>query len=351
MTQDEILNKINNSLSSLDRVATNNASMAKDARALATNAASLADKLDATNIPLVDGIAGIREALAAALAPSGSAPSTPTTPTPTVPATPSTPTTPSTPSTGGSTSTSTTGRLFKLNAAAKTVREAFGTDAQREYIFEDLFSMVDGGVKYLQPGGVPNTPQASIYLPRAVSNMWFHWRFLFSKGWSTVGTGKTMGDGGKLVSSAAAYKLAGYGWSKGDGRGTIEITNTSQYTHNTGIIARNSGDPYMPAVDANGPSVTREWDGVTAYDYFLHVVPKNTTTVSTWYHGPAGGQIDKHSVITGTMKIGIVPTINRVLLGINFNQFRNAGQEQYLILQDASVYDGDLAPNPHGLTL
>jgi hypothetical protein len=196
-------------------------------------------------------------------------------------------------------------------------------------------------LKYTQPAGVPNTPELWVTFPngQTLTNMWLRTKIRFGPGWT---------DTGVTPNSAAAYKLLGWGWATTDGRGSLEFTNTNQYVYCW--VVTNTGLTQVGQTEVDGPHTNTEWTDGNWYDYIIHYAQTSSTTVTaSWYLAKDGQTPVLQQTINGTMTTGTVPAVNRVLLGLNFNQQRTPTQAQALWYGQWEVVDGSTVADPYGL--
>lgn len=195
-------------------------------------------------------------------------------------------------------------------------------------------------MKYTQPGGSALTPELWPNLPSTLSTMWFRGKIRWSPGFTTTGT---------LGNSANAYKIFGWGWDTTDGRGSVELTNTTQYSLFWSIIAKSGGKSASSIL--NGPSITTEWTDGAWYDYIAYYNQSSATTIQqAWWLAKDGQTPVLSKGITGTAPAGLaLPKVNRVMVGINFNQNRAASQNQAVWWGSWEVIDGSKYPDPYHL--
>lgn len=196
-------------------------------------------------------------------------------------------------------------------------------------------------MKYTQPGGQMTTPQLYAYFKQgALGSFWFRVMMRFSPGFTTTGT---------LTNSANAYKLFGWGWDGTDGRGTLETTNTNQYTFNWGVTTTNNSR-VGPPVEVNGNHMTSEWSDGAWWEYIVLVQRMSPTAVrERWWLCKAGQPPILQQDIWGRMTVGTAPLANRIMVGMNFNQIRAPGQTQYVWIGQWEIVDPATAFNPFGL--
>ncbi len=193
-------------------------------------------------------------------------------------------------------------------------------------------------LKYNQPSGTTNTPALWASLPRPLSKAWIRVKVRFSSRFTTFGT---------TPGSANAYKLLGWGWNGAEGRGTLEFTNTNQYTFYWNVAR--GGSPIANMAVKNGPNVTTEWTDGRWYEYIVfHEQTSPTTVRLRWWMAPDGETPQLRSDITGQMHSENAPQITRVMLGLNYNSKRT--QAQSLWYGQWEVVDGSQHKNPFGVS-
>lgn len=196
-------------------------------------------------------------------------------------------------------------------------------------------------LKYVQPGGTARTPQLEIYMPNrsTLTHMWLRVKVRFSKGYTTYG----------VSPGANAYKVLGWGWAGSDGRATLEITNTNQYTFNWNVVG-SKDNRNGPFVEKSNPHITTEWTDEGWYDYVVQYEQTSSTTiVQRWWLAKDGQRPQLKAEITGRMTSGTVPGLERVMLGMNFNSERPASNNQAIWYGQWEIVDGKAHPNPFGL--
>ncbi len=199
-------------------------------------------------------------------------------------------------------------------------------------------------VKYNAPGGVPNIPGLWVPLPHPLSTMWLRAKIRFSHGFTTTGT---------LTNSSNAYKLLGWGYAASYGSGRVEITNTSQYQLYYGtLLADGSNTPTStPNQFGIGGNIVNEWSDGNWYDYIVeYQTTSPTTSIARLWIAKDGDTPVLRATSTSTSLAGYnMAQIGYVMLGLNFNQVRAAGQTEALWYGQWEVVDGQQHPNPFGL--
>jgi hypothetical protein len=193
-------------------------------------------------------------------------------------------------------------------------------------------------LKYSQPGGTSASPQLWPSLPKSVRGMWMRVKVRFSPGYTTAGT---------TTNSARAYKILGWGWTGTNGRGSLEYTNTSQYTYEVNTVLNGVQTSYAEIANR---LVKTEWTDGNWYDIIVYYKETSTTTaISKWWFAQDGQTPVLQATLNTTLSSGQNTPINRVLLGLNFNQQRSAGQDQALWYGQWEVIDANQYADPFGL--
>ena len=196
--------------------------------------------------------------------------------------------------------------------------------------------------RYNMPGGTASVPQLQVYFPgkKVLTDMWLRITIRFSPGWTTDGT---------LVNYGKGYKLLGWAWDSGDGRASVEFGPVTNMTIGW-YVFRPAGNSMGPILFSH--AVPSGWrDGTNWYDVVVHYQQTSSTTVrQQWWMGISGTSLVLQGDETGTMAAGqTVPNVNRIMLGMNFNQTRAASQSQTLWYGQWEVVDGSQHTNPFGL--
>ena len=197
-------------------------------------------------------------------------------------------------------------------------------------------------VKYKMPGGTAAVPELIVYFPggKKLTDMWLRITIRFSPGWTTAGT---------LANYGRGYKLIGWAWDNGNGRASVEFGPDTDVTIGW-YVFRPEGNSVADYVFSK--TLPPNWrDGTAWYDVVVHYQQTSPTTVrEKWWAGPNGGNLVLQGDLSGTMAAGqTVPNVDRVMLGMNFNQIRAADQNQALWFGQWEVVDGAQHANPFGL--
>lgn len=213
-------------------------------------------------------------------------------------------------------------------------------------------------LKYSIPESSAENPELWPTLPSLMSHVWFRARIRFTPGFTTHASGLTYNDQGQLVPSSDAYKLLGWGYDDGTnyGSGRIEITQTTQYQNYWGMNRKSdnvfSGGNVATHDDARAfcDNVVNEWTDGEWYTYIVEIDNTTPTGVTRFYIGKGIGTPVLRGTATGSMVSGgICTAMNSVLCGLNYNQYRNAGQSFSLNYGCWEVVDGNAHPNPFNL--
>lgn len=208
-------------------------------------------------------------------------------------------------------------------------------------------------LKYNQPNSVPNTPELwSGITP--LSHAWARAHIRWTPGWTTTGTGQTYGDGGKLVTSSAAYKALGWNYHGVDGSGRIEITNGTQYQD---YWSMNNKDGTKASNGCNSADlgqkttvVTTEWTDGLWYTYIVEIDNTQPTGIARFYMAKGNATPTLKLTCPATMLAGgLVPPIDAFNWGMNYNQVRKPDQTQSLNYGDMEIVDGSKYANPYAV--
>jgi hypothetical protein len=198
-------------------------------------------------------------------------------------------------------------------------------------------------MKYTQPGGGASTPELWAGLgSQTYTHLWLRAKIRFSPGFTTTGT---------LTNSANAYKLLGWAWANYYGSGRLEISNTNQYQlYWTALDKTTSATVGSGATVGIAGTITTEWTDGGWYDYIVEVNYAQPTGIVRLWMDKDGQTPVLRTTISGTMQNSLaMPALNQVMLGMNFNQVRTAGQTQALWYGQWEVIDGSAHPNPYSL--
>jgi hypothetical protein len=196
-------------------------------------------------------------------------------------------------------------------------------------------------LKYNQPGGTSATPSLQVVFQngKTLSKLWLRAKIRFSPGFTTTGT---------LTNSANAYKLLGWGWTTFDGSGRLEITNTNQYDFYWTVIS--NGSAIGGGSHTSGGTISTEWSDGAWYDYILECdFSQGTSGVARVWMARDGATPILRAATSGTIGAALLPGLDRIALGLNFNQVRTATQTQALWYGQWEVIDGVAHPDPFGL--
>ena len=196
-----------------------------------------------------------------------------------------------------------------------------------------------------QPGGVRDTPELFVNLPKSVDSFWFTMTIRYSPGWSDTGT---------LLreQSSNAYKLIGWGWAHGyEDRGTLDFSNTNEYQLSMGLKpAGASGGGIFEIVRAG--HTTDEWDSGEWYRYIVHFerVTSDSMRARLWI-----SRADATPVLRGDLRVAVperlggAPLVDRVQFLYTFNQVRRTDQKQSIWLGEWKVFGPDARDPLHVL--
>ncbi|HET7585738.1 MAG TPA: Ig-like domain-containing protein [Gemmatimonadaceae bacterium] len=196
-------------------------------------------------------------------------------------------------------------------------------------------------MRYDQPGGTSASPQVHRSLPHSLRDLWFRGSYRFSPGWSTKGSRPPS-------ETAEAYKWFAIGWAGGASqRLDVVFTNTDDIYMSAGLAEHGK------TLFAQKAQVTSDasfmWDGGW-YTLVVHAIAQGSTVTMEMWLQDQSGRVRLHETVSGTTSNGRpVPAMNRVALGMNFNDTRYPGQSQSLWLGEWEVVDGARHPNPFGV--
>lgn len=195
-------------------------------------------------------------------------------------------------------------------------------------------------LKLSQPGGTDAGPELWTGLTPSLSHLWIRAHIRFMPGWTTTGT----------TASSNAYKLLGWNYSTVDGSGRLEITNTTQYDFYWGMFTKNTNIVAGGGNHCNAGQVATEWKDGVWYTYIIEVDNTQKTAMTRFWWAKDGSTPALRCSTPGTMVNGaLVPNVDAVNWGMNFNQVRAANQNQFLSYGDWEVVDGSKFANPFGV--
>jgi hypothetical protein len=194
-------------------------------------------------------------------------------------------------------------------------------------------------LRYVQPAGTSRSPQLTVQLPTAMSSVWLRIKVRFMPGWTTAGV---------TGSAARAYKIAGGGWKSMEGRLSLEYTDTDRYTYSLTVKDPKSGK-LKAYKELAGGRVGGEWRDGGWYDLILHYERSGPASARARFWIARDGERPVLRSEVATTIDGPAQLIDRVLLGMNFNQQRGPAQSQYLNYGAWEVVDGSQYPNPFRL--
>jgi hypothetical protein len=193
-------------------------------------------------------------------------------------------------------------------------------------------------VRYVEPGGTDREFQPTVELPTKVGTLWLRMKIRFMPGWTTAGV---------TADAAQAYKIAGGGWSGKDGRFSLELTDTDRYTLTMYVKDPSSGT-MMLYNEVNAGHVAGEWSDGAWYDFILYYEQTSATTARTRFWLARDGETPViRAEAKGEVVGSLAPLVDRVMIGMNFNQQRSAGQNQYHNIGYWEVVDGTKYRNPY----
>lgn len=224
-------------------------------------------------------------------------------------------------------------------------------------MFPNLFSIDPSmpykghaSLKFSQPGNMADTPELQVTPPVLLKHFWYRLKIRFSPGWTTVGNGTTW-NGTKFIPSGASYKIFGYTWSDYYSRGHLLYSNTREYQVAISATTKDTNIKVMNGPIVGGFAASSEWQDGQWYEIIVHyeTLPNNKSATQMYLAKDGAVQV-KHEETTATMQSGYaMPQVSLFLLGMNFNQVRNPGQNQALWYGEWEIVDGSQYPNPYGL--
>jgi hypothetical protein len=169
-----------------------------------------------------------------------------------------------------------------------------------------------------------------------------------SRSWRTVESANKAG-----YSSSNAYKFLFVGYNSADGRSGIEYTYTDEYVSFVGFT-RSGNVIFAELPNQNGTPglslpVVNEWTDGEWYEYVTHYdLPAPDQGRYRWWYRKVGDPA--YTYMQGdslTSPAGeLWPSVNRVMIGLNYNQKRAVGQSYSLWVGDWTIVDGDSYSDP-----
>ena len=168
----------------------------------------------------------------------------------------------------------------------------------------------------------------AVPVPR-LKNVWLRVVLRFSPGFTTAG---------RLTSTANSLKLIGWGWAGDDGRGDLEITNTTEYQLHWNV-------PGAPFVSVNAGVVDEEWsDGKWRVFVIHYQATSGTTTRTRAWIGLPGGKLTLRATANG---VGHALGVREFAWPFYFNQSRRL--KQAIWTGEWTLVDGSANANPFGV--
>lgn len=178
-----------------------------------------------------------------------------------------------------------------------------------------------------------------------LDDMWYRWRMRFEPGWTTAGPDP--------AGHANSYKVAFWTWPENDGRGQLEISNTTQYITGLGVMKDGAWQRYQEQLlPGSGPDfgrITTEWSDGEWWEYVVHYRRTSPTSAHNEYWRRrltrageiAPGEWTYHGyAISGAP----VPPVSAVQLGANKN--KNNPVTMFIYWGPWEVVDGSRYRNP-----
>jgi hypothetical protein len=192
-------------------------------------------------------------------------------------------------------------------------------------------------------------PKIDKDLPQPLDRMWFRWRMRYSPGWTTAGP---------LPSGYAnSYKVAFWLWETYNGRGAMELSNTTQYIPGWGVQDPASGqfiqyaETKLPGTQDFG-YVTTEWTDNQWYEFVAYYEKTGPTTARQhWWRRRLtnNGVVANNPWIYAGISVSgaTTPRVRGITLGANRN--KNNPTTMYIYWGPWEVVDGSRYPNPFGM--
>ena len=203
-------------------------------------------------------------------------------------------------------------------------------------------------IRFLQSTEADWAPKLSAsFTPR--DKIWYRWRMKYSPGWTTVGT--------TPAGYNNAYKVAFWLWDGYEGRGQVEIANTSEYVLGWRVSQPNGGAALqytqreLPGSQSWG-HVSTEFTDNQWWEYVIYYEKTGTNSARNhWWKR----RLTNNGAIANNpwTYIGIevtgatTPRVNGIMLGANKN--RNNTSTAYIYWGPWEVVDGSQYRNPFGM--
>ena len=169
-----------------------------------------------------------------------------------------------------------------------------------------------------------------------------------ARSWRTVASTNKAG-----YSSSNAYKFLFVGYNSADGRSGIEYTYTNAYVSFVGF-KRAPFEIFLELPNQKAPAgvslaVGNEWTDGEWYEYVTYYdLPAPDQGRYRWWYRKVGDA--SYTYMQGgslTSPAGeLWPSVNRVMIGLNYNQKRAVGQSYSLWVGDWTIVDGDSYSDP-----
>jgi hypothetical protein len=192
-------------------------------------------------------------------------------------------------------------------------------------------------------------PKIDEDLPQPLEKMWFRWRMRYAPGWTTAGP--------LPANYANSYKVAFWLWDGYNGRGQVELTNTTQYMPGWGVQDPNTGsflsyaETALPGSQSFG-QVTTEWTDNQWYEFVVYYEKTGPTSARQhWWKRRLtnnGVVADNAWTYTGISVSGAAtPRVRGITLGANRN--KSNPSTMYIYWGPWEVVDGSRYPDPWGM--
>ena len=203
-------------------------------------------------------------------------------------------------------------------------------------------------IRFLQSTEADWAPKLSAsFSPR--DKIWYRWRMKYSPGWTTVGT--------MPAGYNNAYKVAFWLWDGYEGRGQVEVANTSEYVLGW-RVSQSGGGAAMQYTQRELPG-SQSWGHVSTeftdnqwWEYVIYYEKTGPTSARNhWWKRRLtnnGAVANNPWTYIGIEVTGATtPRANGIMLGANKN--RNNTSTAYIYWGPWEVVDGSQYANPFGM--
>ena len=240
---------------------------------------------------------------------------------------------------------------YQTEAQLKSASLFWWFDSRDVYSFVDLVTDPTFGqvVRITFPqnsGALGPVPRMKKGLPQPLDDMWYRWTMKYEPGWTTVGPDP--------AGHANSYKIAFWTWNTWNGRGEVELSNTSQYITGMGVVdSQGNQQRYttqmLPGSAPNFGRITTEWSDNEWWEFVVHYEKKTNTSAdnSFWRRRlTTNGAIapGPWTFVGWNASGATVPSVAAVELGANKN--KNNPTDMYIYWGPWEVVDGSKSANP-----